>query len=91
VYWAVWFHDVIYDVNDNRNEEASAELAASVLTSAGLEPPTVLKVAAYIRATAAHECIGVHGRSGMHGGGYWLGGHRFDQKGDQQNMHRCAC
>lgn len=48
---AAWFHDAIYDVRRNDNEERSADYAADVLQALGLPAATIAKVAALIRAT----------------------------------------
>jgi predicted metal-dependent HD superfamily phosphohydrolase len=54
---AVWFHDAIYDpaAAAGANENASAQLAADVLQSAGMGDSTVTEVARLIRLTAGHE------------------------------------
>jgi predicted metal-dependent HD superfamily phosphohydrolase len=48
---AAWFHDAIYDVQRNDNEERSADYAADVLQALGLPATTIAKVATLIRAT----------------------------------------
>src|SRR5690606_11155448 len=51
---AAWFHDAVYDPRRDDDEDASARLAEARLTPAGLEPARVARVAALVRATAAH-------------------------------------
>lgn len=53
--WAVWFHDIVYNPTDAGNNEAqSAELAAGLLSAAGLPADTVNKIKRYIMATKEH-------------------------------------
>jgi len=48
---AIWFHDAIYDTHASDNEEASANLAALLLTQMGVAPSSVRAVAALILFT----------------------------------------
>ncbi|MGH1437148.1 MAG: HD domain-containing protein [Lewinella sp.] len=54
VYWAIWYHDIIYQARRRDNEEQSALLAENRLTEIGLTPAKITEVAAYIRATSQH-------------------------------------
>jgi predicted metal-dependent HD superfamily phosphohydrolase len=53
---AAWFHDAVYDPRaaGAANEEASADLAAEVLTALGLPTGTVDEVCRLVRLTAGH-------------------------------------
>jgi predicted metal-dependent HD superfamily phosphohydrolase len=48
---AIWFHDAIYDTHARDNEERSAELAVSVLKSAGMSQSLVRPVSSLVIAT----------------------------------------
>jgi predicted metal-dependent HD superfamily phosphohydrolase len=52
---ALWFHDAIYDVTRNDNEERSAELARLTLLSGGVDAAAANRVADLVRATG-HTC-----------------------------------
>ena len=52
---AVWFHDAVYDLRRDDNEEASAKLAATALRQLEFRMTTIDLVAQMIRATARHE------------------------------------
>jgi predicted metal-dependent HD superfamily phosphohydrolase len=53
---AAWFHDAVYDPTAPRgaNEEASARLAEQLLPELGLDPGSVARVTALVRATTTH-------------------------------------
>lgn len=51
---AAWFHDAVYDVSRQDNEERSALLAESTLAHAGLTSEQVREVARLVRLTATH-------------------------------------
>lgn len=55
VRWAAWFHDAVYDVRRDDNEDRSADLAVRELTEAGLDPATTAEVARLVRMTAIHD------------------------------------
>ncbi|MDQ4007370.1 MAG: HD domain-containing protein [Actinomycetota bacterium] len=55
VRWAAWFHDAVYDVHRDDNEERSAELAVRELRVLGLPPGLVDEVARLVRLTATHR------------------------------------
>ncbi|HKQ78176.1 MAG TPA: hypothetical protein VJ810_31040 [Blastocatellia bacterium] len=55
VYFAVWFHDVIYDTKRSDNEEKSAEFAAEALASLGVPEQTTAIVQEMILATKSHS------------------------------------
>jgi len=55
VYFAIWFHDVIYDTKRSDNEEASAEFAAEALASMGIPEQTIATVWEMILATKHHR------------------------------------
>ena len=48
---AIWFHDAVYVPSAMDNEEQSAKLAQSVLTSSGIGPDAIHRIAAMILAT----------------------------------------
>jgi predicted metal-dependent HD superfamily phosphohydrolase len=54
-YFAIWFHDVIYDTQRPDNEEKSAEVAAEALTRLGVPEPTIAIVREMILATKHHR------------------------------------
>src|SRR5262249_51210969 len=54
-YFAVWFHDVIYDTTRSDNEEKSAEFAAESLASLGVPEQTIAVVHEMILATKSHR------------------------------------
>jgi predicted metal-dependent HD superfamily phosphohydrolase len=51
---AAWYHDAVYDVNRDDNEERSAALAERSLSTAGLRPADVAEVSRLVRLTATH-------------------------------------
>ena len=51
---AAWFHDAVYDVRADDNEEQSARLAELELPLAGVTPARVANVARLVRLTATH-------------------------------------
>ncbi|HEX2175929.1 MAG TPA: metal-dependent phosphohydrolase [Nocardioidaceae bacterium] len=55
VRWAAWFHDAVYDVRRDDNEERSAQLAERELTALGHDPGRVTEVARLVRLTATHN------------------------------------
>lgn len=48
---ALWFHDAVYDVHRDDNEERSAEWAAMAVRNAGLQDPVAQRVHALVMAT----------------------------------------
>lgn len=54
-YFAVWFHDVIYDTKRSDNEEKSAEFAAEALAGLGVPEQTVATTREMILATKHHR------------------------------------
>jgi predicted metal-dependent HD superfamily phosphohydrolase len=52
---AAWWHDAIYLVGVEDNEEASARLASATLASWDADPERTLRVADLVRLTATHE------------------------------------
>ncbi len=48
---AIWFHDAIYDVRANNNEERSEAWAKKELLAAGVHPDKVERIKAHISAT----------------------------------------
>jgi predicted metal-dependent HD superfamily phosphohydrolase len=52
---ATWFHDAVYDPLRGDNEDASATLAETVLTSLAVPAGVVTETARLVRVTAAHE------------------------------------
>jgi predicted metal-dependent HD superfamily phosphohydrolase len=55
VRWAAWFHDAVYDVHRDDNEERSARLAEQDLAASGLDHDTVCEVSRLVRLTATHQ------------------------------------
>jgi predicted metal-dependent HD superfamily phosphohydrolase len=55
LYFAIWFHDVIYDTKRSDNEEKSAEFAVEALTSLGVPEQTVAVTREMILATKHHR------------------------------------
>jgi len=55
VRWAAWFHDAVYDVHRDDNEERSAQLAERDLTALGLDRGMVSEVSRLVRLTATHQ------------------------------------
>ena len=54
-YFAIWFHDVIYDTNRSDNEEKSAEFATEALASLGAPEQTITTTREMILATQHHR------------------------------------
>ena len=54
---AVWFHDAIYDARSKDNEEESANLASSILSSIGVTRATVVRATDLILATKTHQAL----------------------------------
>src|SRR5215475_16071560 len=54
-YFAIWFHDVIYDTKRSDNEEKSAEFAAEALARLGVPKRTIAVVREMILATKHHR------------------------------------
>ena len=57
--FAIWFHDVIYQPRNQDNEERSAALAVSALTSLNAPPELIGRVRAMILATKQHSAEGL--------------------------------
>src|SRR5262249_56187631 len=55
LYFAIWFHDVIYDTKRSDNEEKSAEFAEEALASLGVPEQTVAITREMILATKHHR------------------------------------
>ena len=55
VRWAAWFHDAVYDVHRDDNEERSAQLAEHDLAALGLDRGMVSEVSRLVRLTATHQ------------------------------------
>jgi predicted metal-dependent HD superfamily phosphohydrolase len=51
---AAWYHDAVYDVDRDDNEERSATLAERSLSAAGLSAADVAEVTRLVRLTATH-------------------------------------
>jgi predicted metal-dependent HD superfamily phosphohydrolase len=58
-YFAVWFHDVIYDTQRPDNEEKSAEFAGEALARLGVPEQTITVVREMILATKHHRAAGL--------------------------------
>ena len=57
VFYATWFHDSVYDVTSNTNEEDSAELCRRELEHAGVSKETIEHAVNLILATKTHTPI----------------------------------
>lgn len=55
VYFAIWFHDVIYEPKKSDNEIESAKLAVKLLRELGLNQQTISKIEQMILATQKHS------------------------------------
>jgi predicted metal-dependent HD superfamily phosphohydrolase len=55
LYFAIWFHDVIYDTKRSGNEEKSAEFAVEALAVLGVPEQTVVTTREMILATKHHR------------------------------------
>jgi predicted metal-dependent HD superfamily phosphohydrolase len=55
VFFAIWFHDAIYNTQKTDNEEQSAELAVQTLAQLGVAEDTILLVQKMILATKHHR------------------------------------
>jgi predicted metal-dependent HD superfamily phosphohydrolase len=53
--FAIWFHDAVYDVRRNDNEEASAELARSTMKRLGGESSLIERVVSMVLSTKMHQ------------------------------------
>ena len=54
IFFAIWFHDAIYNTWKTNNEEKSAEMAQNVLSKTSMPPSRIEKVVNYIMATKTH-------------------------------------
>jgi predicted metal-dependent HD superfamily phosphohydrolase len=52
---AAWWHDAVYIVGTDENEEASARLATATLASWDADPERTLRVGDLVRLTATHD------------------------------------
>jgi len=59
LYFAIWFHDVIYDTKRSDNEEKSAEFAVEALAGLGVPEQTVGVTREMILATKHHRAAGL--------------------------------
>jgi predicted metal-dependent HD superfamily phosphohydrolase len=55
LWFAIWFHDCIYETQKNDNEERSAELAGEALSRLSVPDETISIVQAMILATKHHQ------------------------------------
>lgn len=55
VRWAAWFHDAVYDVHRQDNEERSAQLAERELAASGFDHSMVAEVCRLVRLTESHR------------------------------------
>lgn len=56
VYFALYYHDVIYKPGNKANEQQSAALATKVLTQWQLDPTFISRVSELILMTESHKC-----------------------------------
>ncbi|GAB3599510.1 hypothetical protein GCM10027446_31490 [Angustibacter peucedani] len=61
---AAWWHDAVYEIGADDNEEASARLAMTTLGGWDVDPDRALKVADLVRLTASHDPA-AHDADGM--------------------------
>jgi predicted metal-dependent HD superfamily phosphohydrolase len=54
VRWAGWFHDAVYDVHRDDNEDMSARFAQSTLVGMGIAGPLIDETIRLVRLTATH-------------------------------------
>jgi predicted metal-dependent HD superfamily phosphohydrolase len=54
IFFAIWFHDVIYNTWKNDNEERSADYADEVLRQTEMPPSQIQKIKYFINATKTH-------------------------------------
>lgn len=54
VVFAAWFHDAVYDLDSDENEERSARLAEQLLPGLGVDIERTEEVARLVRLTAGH-------------------------------------
>jgi predicted metal-dependent HD superfamily phosphohydrolase len=58
-YFAIWYHDVIYEAKRSDNEEKSAEFAVEALAELGVPEQTIAVVREMILATKHHRGAGL--------------------------------
>lgn len=58
VFFAIWFHDVIYNTWSNNNEEKSADFAHEVLRQTHMPLSKIETIVHYIHATKTHTADG---------------------------------
>jgi predicted metal-dependent HD superfamily phosphohydrolase len=58
VFFAIWFHDAIYNTWKTNNEEKSAEFAHEILRQTNMSPDRIERVVSYINATKTHTASG---------------------------------
>ncbi len=58
VFFAIWFHDAVFNTWKKDNEEKSAEMAKDILSKTNFSPERLQKVVDYILATKTHETNG---------------------------------
>ncbi len=56
IFFAIWFHDAIYEPQKNDNEKQSAELAIKLLQQISLPTEKISKIEQIILATEKHLC-----------------------------------
>lgn len=59
--WAIWFHDVIYEIPGPDNEAESAELAMETARDAGLNAAFIKRAGRYVLVTKSHTASGKAG------------------------------
>lgn len=58
LFFAIWFHDAIYDTWKSNNEEQSADYADEILRQTAMPISRIEKVVDYIKATKSHTSHG---------------------------------
>lgn len=58
VFFAIWFHDAIYNTWKTSNEEKSADFAYEILRQTTMQPARIEKIVHYIHATKTHTTNG---------------------------------
>ncbi|MDZ7880313.1 MAG: hypothetical protein U5L45_21735 [Saprospiraceae bacterium] len=60
LFFAIWFHDAIYNTWKDNNEAKSADYADEVLRQTDMHPSRMKKIVKYINATKTHTADGDH-------------------------------
>lgn len=74
VVFAAWFHDAVYVIaTDAENERLSAELARTTLSTSGVRPAVVDDVVSLVLASEAHDVLDTRGpQAAFHDADLWI-------------------